>query len=275
MRADLSHISSRAKVRAFTGAPQLGGALSGCDVVLIPAGVPRKPGQTRDDLFKVNAGIVRSVCGAVAAHCPRALVLVISNPVNSTVPAAASALAQAGVYDPRRLFGVTTLDVMRARTFLAESVGVDPSAVDVPVVGGHAGATIVPLFTQAAPVAFALEPGEAAALSARVQNGGTEVVEAKAGGGSATLSMAAAAAEFADACMRALLGEPGLVACAYVASGLTEAPFFASRVLLGRGGVEAVLPLGPLGAAERAAVAKAMPELLESIAKGSSSGSAA
>lgn len=72
----------------------------------------------------------------------------ISNPVNSTVPIAAETLKKMGVYDPRKLFGVTTLDVVRARTFVAEAAGVPVDDVDVPVVGGHAGVTILPLFSQ-------------------------------------------------------------------------------------------------------------------------------
>ena len=79
-------------------------------MVVIPAGVPRKPGMTRDDLFNVNGSIVGDLVGACAKYCPKAHLLIISNPVNSTVPIAAGILKKAGVYDPKRLFGVTTLD---------------------------------------------------------------------------------------------------------------------------------------------------------------------
>ena len=80
----------------YAGPDQLHEALKGCDVVIIPAGVPRKPGMTRDDLFKINAGIVRDLVSACADACPRALLNVISNPVNSTVPIAAEVLKQKG-----------------------------------------------------------------------------------------------------------------------------------------------------------------------------------
>jgi malate dehydrogenase len=121
--ADVSHVESAARVDGFVGDTQLGAALHGADVVLIPAGVPRKPGMTRDDLFNVNAGIVRDLTAAVATHAPAAILLVISNPVNSTVPIAAEVLKTRGVYDPKKLMGVTHLDVMRARTFVADAVG--------------------------------------------------------------------------------------------------------------------------------------------------------
>lgn len=108
--------------------------------------------MTRDDLFKVNAGIVQSLVKGIADYCPKAFILIISNPVNSTVPIAAEVLKAAGVFEPKRLFGVTTLDVVRAETFVQEFSGQkDPSKTTVPVIGGHSGDTIVPLFSQTKP----------------------------------------------------------------------------------------------------------------------------
>jgi malate dehydrogenase len=183
--ADLSHIATAPRITSHSGADALPGALYGADLVVIPAGVPRKPGMTRDDLFNINAGksllcafeglmsllplarvachscrstnllrpmppplrvsgdapagIVRTLCEGVARFCPSAWVAVISNPVNSTVPIAAEVLRRAGTFNPSKLFGVTTLDVVRANTFVAEALGLDPAAVNVPVIGGHAG----------------------------------------------------------------------------------------------------------------------------------------
>ena len=108
--------------------------------------------MTRDDLFKINAGIVKGLIEGIAQYCPKAFILVISNPVNSTVPIAAEILKKAGVFDAKRLFGVTTLDVVRAETFVQEYSGErDPSKATIPVIGGHSGETIVPLFSQAKP----------------------------------------------------------------------------------------------------------------------------
>ena len=110
------------------------------------------PGMTRDDLFNKNASIVQGLIEGVAKYCPKAFVLIISNPVNSTVPIAAEVLKKAGVFDPKRLFGVTTLDVVRAETFIQQFTGEkDPSKTSIPVVGGHSGETIVPLFSLAKP----------------------------------------------------------------------------------------------------------------------------
>mmetsp|Transcript_33781 Transcript_33781/g.46776 ORF Transcript_33781/g.46776 Transcript_33781/m.46776 type:complete len:350 (+) Transcript_33781:99-1148(+) len=265
--ADLSHIDSPCKVMGYVGSESLGAALAGADVVVIPAGVPRKPGMTRDDLFNTNASIVKTLAQGVALHCPRAVVNVISNPVNSTVPIVAEVMRKAGVYDPARLMGVTSLDVLRANTFLAEAKGLRPGQVDVPVFGGHAGATILPIFSQSSPE-FQLSEDELANLTNRVQNGGTEVVDAKAGLGSATLSMAVAASRCAEACMRALGGEQGVIICAFVPSTLTSAPFFASRVVLGKQGVQSHFPLGALSPVEKNGLEALLPELKSNIEKG-------
>lgn len=106
-----------------------------------------------------------------------------------------------------RVFGVTTLDVVRASTFVAESNGTPEasSTTTVPVLGGHSGITILPILSQSKPP---LSPNaDVAALTTRIQFGGDEVVKAKDGLGSATLSMAYAGAEFADWILKAAKGQ--------------------------------------------------------------------
>ena len=133
--ADLSHIETRANVKGYLGPEQLPDCLKGCDVVVIPAGVPRKPGMTRDDLFNTNATIVATLTAACAQHCPEAMVCIIANPVNSTIPITAEVFKKHGVYNPNKIFGVTTLDIVRANTFVAElKVREDPVGDSVPVV---------------------------------------------------------------------------------------------------------------------------------------------
>ncbi|GER38574.1 malate dehydrogenase [Striga asiatica] len=268
--ADLSHCNTPSAVRDFTGASELSDCLKDANVVVIPAGVPRKPGMTRDDLFNINANIVKSLVEAVADTCPDAFVHVISNPVNSTVPIAAEVLKRKGVYDPKRLFGVTTLDVVRANTFVAEKKGLKLIDVDVPVVGGHAGITILPLLSKTRPLT-SYSQEEAAELTWRIQNAGTEVVEAKAGAGSATLSMAYAAARFLESSLRALDGDTDVYEFAYVESSVVaELPFFASRVKIGREGVEGFVKkdLEGLTEYESKGLEELKPELKASIEKG-------
>jgi len=267
--ADVSHVDTGSEVAGYA-ADQLDQALEGVKVVVIPAGVPRKPGMTRDDLFNTNASIVRDLASAVARVAPEAHILVISNPVNSTVPIVASTLEKAGVFDPRRLFGITTLDVVRAQRFLAALVESDPSKTPVTVVGGHSGATIVPLLSQS-PFGKAISGEKYEKLVHRIQFGGDEVVKAKDGAGSATLSMAYAGAKFTNALLRGLNGEQGVVTPTFVKSPLFAdqgIDFFSSPVELGPNGVEKIHPIGPLSAEEEKLLEACLPELKKNIEKG-------
>ncbi|KAJ2822605.1 malate DEHYDROGENASE, NAD-dependent, partial [Coemansia erecta] len=131
---DIAHICTNTSVEYHVGPSQLDAALRGIDIVVIPAGVARKPGMTRDDLFSINASIVRGLIEAVAETSPRAMVAIITNPVNSAVPIAAEVLKAKGTYDPRRLFGVTTLDSVRASRFVRDiRPDVDAGELRVPV----------------------------------------------------------------------------------------------------------------------------------------------
>ena len=134
--ADLSHIPTPVKVEGFSG-EDLSPALVNADIVLISAGMARKPGMDRSDLFNINAGIVENLVSACADNCPKAMIGIITNPVNTTVAIAAEVLKNKGVYDASRLFGITTLAVIRSSTFVAEIYDKDPRDVSVPVIGGH------------------------------------------------------------------------------------------------------------------------------------------
>lgn len=262
---DISHIATSVKAVGYAGEENLAAALKDAHMVLITAGVARKPGMTRADLFNINGNIIKNLVEKVAEVCPDACVGIVSNPVNTLVPLAAEVLRKKGVYDKRKLFGVSTLDVVRAKSFVSELKEKHAETVKVPVIGGHSGPTILPLLSQALSegrkIDFTQE--EIESLTHRIQNAGTEVVEAKAGGGSATLSMAEAGARFAVAVFKALLGED-CVRYAYVESkkdsGYPE--FFAHPVRFGLTGVEEILPIGQLSEYEQEKL-KALEEVLE------------
>uniref|UniRef100_A0A1A9UCL6 Malate dehydrogenase, mitochondrial n=1 Tax=Glossina austeni TaxID=7395 RepID=A0A1A9UCL6_GLOAU len=265
--ADLSHIDTKSGTAGFMGPDQISGALDGAEVVVIPAGVPRKPGMTRDDLFNVNAGIIRDIVRVIAAKCPKAMIAVITNPVNTCVPIAAEIMKKAGVYDPKRLFGVSTLDVVRARAFIGEAVGADPQKVHIPVIGGHSGITIIPVLSQSQP-AFKGDQTAIEKMTVRIQEAGTEVVKAKAGAGSATLSMAYAGARFANSLLMGMNGEKNVVECSYVQSNVTEASFFATPLVLGKDGIQENCGLPKLNDFEKKLLVTALPELKKNIQKG-------
>lgn len=282
MAADLGHISTATKVTGHSG-NELDEALKDAEIVLIPAGVPRKPGMTRDDLFSTNATIVRNLAAACAQHCPSAHVLVIANPVNSTVPIAVETMKALGVLAPS-VFGVTTLDLVRTKTFIGQLWNVDPKLINIPVIGGHSGPTIVPLLSQIEVKGEnsprpALTTEQVDQLIKRIQYGGDEVVQAKAGAGSATLSMAYAAQVFFDDLCKALDTKSTVKQIAYVSKNSSTpnelsavkfpTEYFASEIELNSKGLEKILsPPEPQNQKEKDLLAAAVDGLQKDISKG-------
>ncbi|CAE7574529.1 unnamed protein product [Symbiodinium natans] len=269
--ADLSHLNKKCKVKGYAfdkddkAIDKAGECLGGCHLVLVPAGVPRKPGQDRKDLLNINAGIAKNIVEACAKHCPEAVVGLIVNPVNSVVPAMCELWKKKGL-NPAKIVGVTTLDVVRADKFVHEMTGLPMDNIGVPVIGGHAGTTILPLFSQCQ-VGKTIPADKVPDLDKKVQDAGTVVVAAKNGKGSATLSMAYAGARLGKAVLAGLNGEVS-IECAYVESKVTDLPYFASKVTFGKQGVETVHPIGDLNAYEQGRLDALMPILKEEIEAG-------
>ncbi|KAJ3136356.1 regulator of ime2 [Physocladia obscura] len=265
--ADLSHINTPAEVKGYKGNDELTAALYGANLVIIPAGVPRKPGMSRDDLFNINAGIVKNLATGIAINSPKALICVISNPVNSTVPIVAEVLKQHNVFDPRKLFGVTSLDIVRANTFVSSAKSVNVQGTEVSVIGGHSGVTIVPILSG---TSHNFTDEEVKALTQRIQYGGDEVVKAKDGAGSATLSMAFAGARFANSLLEATVAKKsGIKECTFVKSDVVPGvEYFSTVVEFGPEGVHKIFPVPSLNAYEQTLLDACIPELKSNIQKG-------
>eukprot|EP00427_Karlodinium_veneficum_P011135 CAMPEP_0169082760 /NCGR_PEP_ID=MMETSP1015-20121227/11716_1 /TAXON_ID=342587 /ORGANISM="Karlodinium micrum, Strain CCMP2283" /LENGTH=409 /DNA_ID=CAMNT_0009142637 /DNA_START=65 /DNA_END=1295 /DNA_ORIENTATION=- len=269
--ADLSHLEKPVKVTGYVmevgknPIDHLEGMLDWLRFGALPAGMPRKPGMTRDDLFKVNADIAKGLVEACAKYCPNAMLALIVNPVNSIVPAMAE-LYKKKELDPSKIVGVTTLDCVRANKFVGEITGKNPKFINIPVIGGHAGVTIMPVFSQdkaGASIAADKIPD----LDKKVQDAGTEVVNAKGGKGSATLSMAYAGARLGSSILAGLAGRKR-VECAYVKSDVSDLPYFTSKVVFGPGGINKVLPVGKLNEYEEKRLEEAKAQLKSEIETG-------
>ncbi|KAL7725059.1 hypothetical protein ACLKA6_010333 [Drosophila palustris] len=178
--ADLSHISTSVPVKAFHGPSELDNAVKGSDLVIITAGVARRPGMDREQLFEVNANVVLASVTAIAKSSAHALIAIVTNPINAVVPMAAEYLKRKDVFDANRLFGVTTLDCVRAESFIGNYMNIDPKKVEIPVIGGHAGNTILPIMSQCKPPFQGNNECKASIIN-RIQMGGDEVVKAKNG----------------------------------------------------------------------------------------------
>lgn len=188
-------------------------ATANSDVVVITAGLPRKPGMSRMDLIGVNAGIVRSVAENIAKHSPNAVIIVVSNPLDEM-----TALAQLATGFPRnRVMGQAgMLDTARFTNFVAEKLDVPVGSVKTLTLGSH-GETMVPVPSRCSvggvPLSDKLSPSEIAELVTRTRNGGAEVV-ALLKTGSAYYAPSAAAARMA----KAVIEDSGAVmpVCAWV-----------------------------------------------------------
>ena len=261
---DLSHIPNEVKVSSYIDG-DIGKCLEGCDLVLISAGVARKPNMDRSDLFNINASIIKDIAHKCVAACPDACFGIITNPVNTTVPIFAKVFENHSLLNNKKIFGVTTLDVIRSETIIAKQLNCSPANINIKVIGGHSGTTILPLISQ---VDNNFSADLISSLTHNIQNAGTEVVNAKSGSGSATLSMAYAAYRFANSLIKALSGEPDIVECAYVAGNSGLAKYFAQPILLGKDGVDKFLPYGNLSNYEQQSVDSMLDVLRDDIFKG-------
>ena len=208
------------------------------DLVVITAGLPRKPGMSRDDLLLTNAGIVREVTDKAVRQSPDAIVIIVSNPLDAMCHVAKGA---AGLPRQRVIGMAGILDSARFRTFIARELGVSVQSTQAFVLGGH-GDTMVPLARYSTvagvPVTELIAPDRLQAIIQRTRDGGAEIVRLLKTG-SAYYAPSAAAVEMVESI---LLDKKKILPCAaflngeYGVSGL----FLGVPVKLGRCGIEEV-----------------------------------
>nr|CAD7260823.1 unnamed protein product [Timema shepardi] len=241
----------------------------GSKIVLITAsGTRTECGVSEEENFLENAKIVQELSVAIHKSCPMALIGVITNPINSMVPIVVETFKKQGDCTPGKVFGVTAIDVVRANTFVAETLGLDPECVFVPVVGGHSGATTIPILSQAKPC-NELTQEQIERLTAAIQDADGDIIRAKRGRGIPTLSVAFAATRFAISLARGINGQPSVVECAYVASEVVQAVnYFSSPILIGPDGVMEYLGLPKMSEYENCLLSSAIPILQDDVKRG-------
>src|SRR5512142_2813298 len=223
------------------------------EIVIITAGIARKPGMSRDDLLNTNAGIVKSVSEQIKRTSPNAIVIVVSNPLDVMCWVAKEVTG----FPRERVVGMAgVLDTARYRSFLAEALGVSVEDIQAMVLGGH-GDTMVPLVSYTTvsgiPVSQLLDQATLEAIVERTRNGGAEIVNFLKTG-SAYYAPSAAAVQMAEAIV---LDKKRILPCAawlegeYGLSGI----YCGVPCKLGKGGVEQILEV-QLSDAERAALNK-------------------
>jgi malate dehydrogenase len=240
-------------------------AIADSDVVVMTAGVPRKPGMDRMDLLKVNSEVVKSASQAIDSYAPNATVIVVTNPLDVMCRVA---LRTTG-FSMRRVVGMAgILDSTRFRYFVAEALGCAPSDVHAMVLGGH-GDQMVPLprFTTVSgiPITRLLDAATIERLVDRTRKGGAEIVQYLKTG-SAYYAPAASVAEMVEAI---LMDRKTLAPCAAYLRGEygIENLFVGVPVILGKNGIERIIELDLTDdekqqlATSAAAVRKGMEEL--------------
>ncbi|PPI86436.1 malate dehydrogenase [Candidatus Pantoea edessiphila] len=260
---DLSHIPNDVQVKGFTE-KDIFLALNNTDIVIIAAGIARKPGMERADLFDINSNIIINLVEKIAVMSPNALVCIITNPINITTVIAAEVLKKYGCYNKNKLFGITTLDIMRANqlVFIEKNL----RNIDVPVVGGHSEITILPLLSQLKNITFTDK--EAIEITKSIQNAGSEVVKAKIGNGSATLSMGYAATRFCLSLVQGMQGKHNILEYAYIEGDGKYTRFFSQPFFLGRHGIEKYKDIGKINGFEQIILHKMIEHLNKDILKG-------
>ena len=216
---------------------------------MVTAGIARKPGMSRDDLVKTNAGIVRSVARDIARVAPKAIIVVVSNPLDVMCYVA----MRASGFPRERVIGMAgVLDTARYRMFLAEAMDVSVEDIQAMVLGGH-GDTMVPLVSYTTvsgiPVTSAHRPARLKAIVDRTRNGGAEIV-AFLKTGSAYYAPSAAAVQMVEAIV---LDKKRILPCSAWLQGeygLNDV-FCGVPCKLGRGGMERIIEI-KLTDAERA-----------------------
>ena len=214
---------------------------AGSDLYIVTAGLPRKPGMSRDDLLSTNLAIIKQVAEGIRENSPDAIVIVVSNPLDAMV----WAMKQITGFPKERVFGMAgVLDSSRFSFFVAQELGVSVRDVVSVVLGGH-GDTMVPLprycSVNGVPLRSVMDEAAIAAIVKRVQGAGGEIVGLLKTG-SAFVSPAEASLEMAEA---VLLDQKRVLPCAayldgeYGASGI----YMGVPVLLGAGGVERIFEL--------------------------------
>ncbi|MBI3997620.1 MAG: malate dehydrogenase [Armatimonadetes bacterium] len=225
-------------------------ATAGSDVVVITAGIARKPGMTREQLIDTNAGIMRSIIGPVVEHSPNAILLVVTNPLDAMTYLTFRA---AGLPRQRVVGESGALDSTRFRTFLAMELGVSVEDVHALVIGAHTDKDMVPLPRYATvrgiPISHFLTPAQIEAAVARTRRGGAEITELMKA--SAFTAPGASICEMVEAIL--LDTKRVIPCCASLDGEYGERDVCVGvPIVLGAGGVERIIEL-PLDASEKAA----------------------
>ncbi|XP_018575306.1 uncharacterized protein LOC108914084 [Anoplophora glabripennis] len=233
---DLSHIDTKAKVKSFGGKTAMKHAILDVDVVVAVGGCRSSLSQTPKLLFEKNADDVRLITLHMVEFNPKAVLCLAKPPIEAMVPLVSQEYKKAGVYDSRKIIGITSMATMKANYYVAAASGKNPANILCPIVGGVSSNCLVGVLSQAKP-----NLGDNhIKVQNSLANSEDDVLRQYADCGTICFSPALAISRFINLLLRALMGDTNCVDCAFV--GQTGhigqfLPYMASIVRLGRQGV--------------------------------------
>ncbi|CAH0397542.1 unnamed protein product [Chilo suppressalis] len=231
---DLSHIPAESYLKGYVGEETLERALKGSDIVIAAGGLVNRPGISNEAWMATNTNFIKMLVRKVAKISPLPMVGILTDPVNVLVPMAAEVMRNSGEYDAKKLFGITTVDHLRAQSLYATENNLPARGCIVPVIGGRSGKTAIPLLSQAKPKCQMNEKA-IQEFTSKFQKCDENIREAKKGW-SASLSVAYGALMFTRSIIDALDGRPAKVA-AFVENNDFGSHYFSGTININHHGV--------------------------------------
>ncbi|XP_073966082.1 malate dehydrogenase-like [Choristoneura fumiferana] len=262
---DLSHIPVNSRLMGFCGHSTIERALKDSDLVLFVGGVIKSPTLTNEAWFETNTAFIKNIAARVGKMAQMPFIGIVTEPINVLVPMAAEIMRCHGAFDPKKLFGITTIDWIRAQTLYATEHKMPPKTCFVPVIGGHSEKTIIPLLSHSRPTTNMKDP-EIMQFTRKIQECDDIVSQAKQGL-SSTMSIAYSVVMFAREIFRALDGQRVKVN-AYVENNDFGTSYFSGLVNVDKDGMKSMQRFTKISQYECNLLEKATEQLRKDVARG-------
>lgn len=262
---DLSHVPSKSCIAGYTGEETLVKALKKSDIVIATGGTPRTPGMTQKMWFLKNSDYIKRTAPKIAKVHPFPFVGIVTEPINSIVPMAAEIMKRHGNFNGKKLFGITTIDYIRAQCLFANENKLKPKECKVPVIGGRSNKTIIPLLSQSKPT-IEMEEKLAQEFTTKLRSCDEVITNAKSGW-SPTLAVAYSVLCFVRALIDALDSRQTKVS-AFVENNDFGTSFFGGITTIDKNGVHDMQRFTKLSAFEIHLLENSIKQLRDDVERG-------
>lgn len=262
---DLSQIPSPSRILGLTGEDTLERALKNSDLVIAAGGLSQRPDISEKALLTANSQFIKSVVSKLGRSCPVPFVGIITEPINYLIPMTAEIMRNHGVYDEKKLFGITEIDAIRSQCLYATENNLKANDCYVPVIGGHSDKTIVPLLSQAKPT-VEMKEKDLEEFTIKLRNCDGMITKAKRGC-IPNLSVAYSSFLFTKSILDALEGSPANIH-AFVDNNDFGTSYFSGLVNLDKNGVKEMVRYSEFSKFECDLIEKSLQQLRKDVSKG-------